>query len=216
MADDRWPDGFSGHWPYAISHDPLKGVAFCRTWATNESAANSRPIRTTPTGSPNASFHSGCQPASPPECGNRGIAHSREWSLLQTRIEWRHSCAVASQATRNDLARSASLIVFRSAGDSAGRSSSGCVSRSESDRTLPQRGTMLHRKSQTTSLPSRQFVTPTVFEHRLTSRSRLVRADDHAANAIGLLDQETGEHILVNRSEWLKHNESPRETAVPA
>ena len=75
---------------------------------------------------------------------------------------------------------------------------------------------MLHRKSQTTPLPSRQFVTPSVFENRLTSRSRLIRADDHAANAIGLLDQETGEHILVNRSEWLKHNEGPRETAVPA
>lgn len=79
-----------------------------------------------------------------------------------------------------------------------------------------QRGKMPHRKSLTTPLPSRQFVTPTVFEHRLTSRSRLVRSDDHSVNAIGLLDLETGDHILVSRSEWLKYNETPRETAVPA
>ena len=69
---------------------------------------------------------------------------------------------------------------------------------------------MPHLKSKNTPLPSRQFVTPSVFEHRLTSRSRLVRADDHGGNAIGLLDQETGEHILVSLSEWLKYNESLR------
>jgi hypothetical protein len=76
-----------------------------------------------------------------------------------------------------------------------------------------QCGKMLHGKSHTTILPSRQFVTPSVFECRLTSRSRLVRADDHRANAIGLLDLETGDHILVNYGDWLKHNESPRVTA---
>ena len=75
---------------------------------------------------------------------------------------------------------------------------------------------MLHRKSQTTPLPSRQFVTPSVFETRLVSRSRLVRADDREADAIGLLDQETGEHILVDRVEWLKHTEISRDSAVSA
>lgn len=75
---------------------------------------------------------------------------------------------------------------------------------------------MLHRKSQTTPLPSRQFVTPSVFETRLISRARLIRADDREADAIGLLDQETGEHILVDRVEWLKHTEICRDSAVSA
>ena len=75
---------------------------------------------------------------------------------------------------------------------------------------------MPHRKSQSTPLPSRQFVTPSVFESRLTSRDRLVRSDDHQANAIGLLDLETGDHILVSHPDWLKYNERHREAAVPA
>ena len=75
---------------------------------------------------------------------------------------------------------------------------------------------MPHLKSKNTPLPSRQFVTPSVFEHRLTSRSRLVRADDHQANAVGLLDQETGEHILVPRSEWMKYNEAAPPAAATA
>ena len=75
---------------------------------------------------------------------------------------------------------------------------------------------MPHRKSQTTPLPSRQFVSPSVFENRLTSRDRLVRSDDHKANAIGLLDLETGDHILVSRPDWLKYNERHREETIPA
>ena len=75
---------------------------------------------------------------------------------------------------------------------------------------------MPHRKSLATPLPSRQFVTPSVFESRLMSRSRLVRSDDHSANAIGLLDLETGDHILVSHSDWLKYNERHREESVPA
>ena len=78
------------------------------------------------------------------------------------------------------------------------------------------RGQMPHPKSQSTSLPSRQFVTPSVFENRLTSRSRLVRSDDHLANAMGLLDLETGDHILVSLSEWLMYNERHREATVSA
>ncbi len=75
---------------------------------------------------------------------------------------------------------------------------------------------MPHPKSQSTPLPSRQFVTPSVFENRLTSRARLVRSDDHLANAIGLLDLETGDHFLVSLSEWLKYNERHREATVSA
>jgi hypothetical protein len=75
---------------------------------------------------------------------------------------------------------------------------------------------MPHPKSQTTPLPSRQFVTPSVFESRLTSRSRLVRSDDHQANAIGLLDLETGDHILVSHPDWLKYTERHRDETVPA
>ena len=78
------------------------------------------------------------------------------------------------------------------------------------------RGQMPHRKSQSTPLPSRQFVTPSVFENQLTSRSRLVRSDDHLVNAIGLLDLETGDHILVSLPEWLKYNERHREATVSA
>lgn len=78
------------------------------------------------------------------------------------------------------------------------------------------RGKMPHPKSQSTPLPSRQFVTPSVFENQLTSRSRLVRSDDHPANAIGLLDLETGDHILVSLPEWLKYNERHREAMASA
>lgn len=75
---------------------------------------------------------------------------------------------------------------------------------------------MPHPKSQTTPLPSRQFVTPSVFENQLTSRSRLIRSDDHQANAIGLLDLETGDHILVSLPDWLKYNERHCEATVSA
>ncbi len=73
------------------------------------------------------------------------------------------------------------------------------------------RGTMPHPKSKITPLPSRQFVTPSVFASRLTSRSHLVRQDDHEVDAVGLLDLETGDHLLVHRPEWVKYNEAPRE-----
>lgn len=71
---------------------------------------------------------------------------------------------------------------------------------------------MLHRKSQTTPLPSRQFVTPSVFEHCLISRSRLTRLDDREADAIGLYDEDTGEHFLVSLQDWLKHNRERHES----
>ncbi len=73
------------------------------------------------------------------------------------------------------------------------------------------RGTMPHQKSKITPLPSRQFVTPSVFASRLTSRSQLIRKDDHEVDAVGLLDLETGDHLLVSRPDWVKYNEAPRE-----
>lgn len=73
------------------------------------------------------------------------------------------------------------------------------------------RGTMPHPKSKHTPLPSRQFVTPSFFASRLTSRNRMIRQDDYDVDAVGLLDLETGDHLLVPRVEWLKFNEGPRE-----
>ena len=79
-----------------------------------------------------------------------------------------------------------------------------------------QRGKMSFRTVQLSPPRSRRFVTPSVFESRLTSRSRLVRSDDHQVNALGLLDLETGDHILVSHPDWLKYNERHREATVPA
>ncbi len=62
---------------------------------------------------------------------------------------------------------------------------------------------------------SRHYVAPCDFEIRLTSRSRLVRADDREEDAIGLLDVETGDHFLVRRAEWLKYNAGPRQILIP-
>lgn len=40
----------------------------------------------------------------------------------------------------------------------------------------------------------------------------MVRQDDPETDAVGLLDLETGDLLLVPRCEWVKFNEGPRET----
>ena len=50
-----------------------------------------------------------------------------------------------------------------------------------------------------------QFVEPSVYIDRLTSRHRLWRADDPVANVFGLLDPETGLKILVQGEKLNKY-----------
>lgn len=61
---------------------------------------------------------------------------------------------------------------------------------------------------------SGHYVAPSDFENKLISRSRLIRADDRLADAMGLLDLETGDHILVHRADWLKYSESTRKVVI--
>ena len=39
----------------------------------------------------------------------------------------------------------------------------------------------------------------------------MIRQDDYDVDALGLLDLETGDHLLVPRFEWVKYNEASRE-----
>ena len=50
-----------------------------------------------------------------------------------------------------------------------------------------------------------RFVEPAVFVSRLTSRKRLVRCDEPAAEAYGLLDQDTGCRILVSSEKLMNY-----------
>ncbi|HWL08362.1 MAG TPA: hypothetical protein VNQ76_08160 [Planctomicrobium sp.] len=59
--------------------------------------------------------------------------------------------------------------------------------------------------------PDCKIVSPEIYLQRLTGRQELERADEPAANMLGLLDRQTGDRILVPLEEF----RSPR-AAAPA
>ena len=52
--------------------------------------------------------------------------------------------------------------------------------------------------------PECQIVSPDVYIQRLTGREQLVRADEPAANLLGLLNESTGSRILVPVEEFVR------------
>ncbi|SFI99618.1 hypothetical protein [Planctomicrobium piriforme] len=62
--------------------------------------------------------------------------------------------------------------------------------------------TELRRRFETS--PDCKFVSPEIYLQRLTGRQSMVRADEPSANLLGLLDQETGNRILVPVEDFMR------------
>ena len=64
--------------------------------------------------------------------------------------------------------------------------------------------TLLEKRRRFAAKPECQFVSVDVFIERLTGHDRLIRADEPAANLLGLRDEKTGARYLIPLEEFLE------------
>lgn len=67
---------------------------------------------------------------------------------------------------------------------------------------------LIEERTQLRSQSGCRFVTPDEFLGMMTSRIAYVRADEPSANLLGLLDEKTGDRVLIAEEEFIRVRDS--------